>query len=131
MCAALTARAWPWHPHPGGAPQAGGEEVLRFLAFNTTLTSLDLGDNGLGNPAAIKLFKALTWNITLTSLSLRGNGIKCSAGKVRGGLFGAGLTLRSTCGQECVSRGWGRLLPSVAQSSTRTFGIWGGGETPQ
>ncbi len=58
--------------------QKGGEEVIKFLPFNTTLTSLDLADNSLGTPVSRGILRALTWNLTLRHVSLRGNNINCA-----------------------------------------------------
>jgi Ran GTPase-activating protein (RanGAP) involved in mRNA processing and transport len=50
--------------------EGGGRALAEALRLNSTLTSLNLGDNGLGEGAGRALAEALRLNTSLTSLKL-------------------------------------------------------------
>ena len=58
--------------------EVGSEGVIaigKALAFNQTLTTLDLENCGAGNDGASAIATSLTWNSTLTYLDLERNGV--------------------------------------------------------
>ena len=72
--------------------EGGGRALAETLRLNTTLTSLDLGFNDLGEGGGRVLAKTLRLNTTLTSLDLFGNGL----GEGGGRAFAETLRLNST-----------------------------------
>jgi Ran GTPase-activating protein (RanGAP) involved in mRNA processing and transport len=59
----------------------GGRAIGQALALNTTLTSLDLRDNSLGEGAGQAIGQSLTVNTTLTQLNLRLNQLREGGGR--------------------------------------------------
>ena len=58
--------------HLCGLGDEAGTAIAAVLKQNTTLTSLDLGDNnGMGDAGALALAEAVGCNTTLKSLNLR------------------------------------------------------------
>uniref|UniRef100_A0A6B2LRM0 Uncharacterized protein n=1 Tax=Arcella intermedia TaxID=1963864 RepID=A0A6B2LRM0_9EUKA len=53
----------------------GATLIAEALQFNSTLTKIDLGGNGITDDGAISLAQALSSNVTLTDLRLFGSSI--------------------------------------------------------
>ncbi len=54
-----------------GLESEGGEAIAKALKRNQTLTTLDLGDNHLGDVASTKIAEALKGTTSLTSLQMQ------------------------------------------------------------
>ena len=74
---------------------AAGAAIGRALETNTTLTSLNLESNNLGEAACAAISQALETNTTLTSLNLEGNNLGDAAGAAFGRALETNTTLTS------------------------------------
>jgi Ran GTPase-activating protein (RanGAP) involved in mRNA processing and transport len=55
--------------------ELGGRTLADALCLNTTVTSMDIGSNGLGEVGGLELAEALHLNSTVTSINLWKNAL--------------------------------------------------------
>ena len=111
---------------PAGVTHYRGEqgEDVRALAEalekNTTVTSLDLKSNGIGDEGAASLAAALEKNLTVTSLNLRVNGIRDDGAASVAAALEKNSTLTSIdIGRNLIgTKGAARLAAALDKNST-------------
>src|SRR3989338_7250322 len=105
--------------------QVGDEEagwLAEALATNSTLTTLDLRMNQVGDEGTRRLAEALTINSSLTTLNLRGNqvGDEGIVWLAEALATNSTLTILQLCDNQVGNEGAGRLAEALITNSTLT-----------